>query len=583
MICAHCGRESANASHVCPHCGQYMGAQKPARLPSDQEAVVQPPRPERSKRRPKKRRRRPRHSEKYYFRARVINWAWVWFALGVVVFGLMVGAYAFLKLNSYGQVILGRMGRDTSAQALWTVGTEYFDRGDIPRAIQTYEKAAEQEPNMPGILDELFNLAEAYEAAGRQDEALAIYQRIAADAKPNGATADPRRITAYRNAIRILTNQERTALATDMMAEAYENTGDVSFFKERSQLVPKAPVASIPGGSYMLTQTVEFLSEEGHDIFYTDGEGELPEAGKLYTGPIVITEGVYVFRAVCVSQDLMSDEMSVKYTVRLPVPMAPRANVQPGEYSKPFRVKLRNVSDDKEVRFYYTIDGTRPTENSPEFKEGDPGILLPTGNVTLRAIAVNRYGKISNEMSTGYRIKGAKKKYFNETDHFGKFAVMSTPLKDFTAQFGAPIEEKTVEDDAMTGVCTALTYPWGEARFCQGREGNLLYYVSTSEPSMTGPRSTRIGMTVSDIAQNFRDMGQVAGPKGDRGIYYESNKVYAAYIVPSDNPLDGTLEYWFQTNSGKLNGTNTLTYTIENGKAVRITYAHTDKYLPISH
>lgn len=582
MTCSRCGRESNSASHVCPYCGQYMGEERASGAFPAQKAK-QPPAPKgRLRRGPRKRRAAKRKPESYYMRRHVINWAWVWFSIGILCFFMMIGAYVFLKVTPTGQKMLARMGRDADATALWAVGTEYLDKGDIPSAIDTYEKAALQDPNHPDLLKNLFNLAEAYEALERSDIAYNVFLRIAEETKGDEPTPRTQRADAYRNAIRILSAQNKVAEAAALMATAYEKTSDVSFYKERSQMVPKPPTASLSGGSYLLTQTVSFESEQGYDIYYTDGEGELPEEGILYTEPIVMTEGVYVFRAVCTSNDLMSDEMKVKYTIRLPMPMAPRANVQPGAYNNPFRVKLRNVSGEKDLRFYYTIDGTKPTPNSPEFT--GEGILVPRGRVTVRAIAVNKYGKTSNEMVMEYHVKGKVKSYFGQDDQFSKFTIMKTTLDAFTGLFGAPTGQKTIEDEAMTGTCTQALYPWGEARFCQNEQGNVLYYVTTNDPAMTGPRKTRLGMTVEEIAANYRDMGQLPGPRGDRGLYYKANDVYGAYNVPSDDPLQGVLEYWFiSTKDPKTRGTNTLTYDIEGGKAVRITYAHTDKTLPIVH
>lgn len=583
MTCSRCGRDSNSASHVCPYCGQYMGEERPSGpiKPLDGRAASAPQKPN-GRRGSRKRRAARRKPESYYMRRHVINWAWVWFSIGLVCFFLLIGGYVFLKVTPAGQIILARMGRDANATAMWTVGTEYLDRGDIPKAIDLYEEAVLKEPNHPDLLKNLFNLAEAYEALERPDLAYHVFERIAEETKGDEPTPRAQRVEAYRNAIRILNAQNNTAEAAELLATAYEKTGDLSFYKERSQLVPKPPTASLSGGSYLLTQTVSFVSEQGYDIYYTDGDGELPEEGILYKEPIVMTEGVYQFRAVCTSQDLMSDEMTVKYTIRLPVPMAPRANVQPGQYSNPFRVKLRNISDDKDLKFYYTIDGTRPTTNSPEFT-GD-GILLPRGRVLLRAIAVNKYGKSSNELVMDYAIKGKTISMFGQDDQFSKFVMLKTTLDAFSGLFGQPDKQQSIGDTAMTGACTQLTYPWGEARFCQTEQGNVLYYITTSDPSMTGPRKTKIGMTVEEITANYRDMGQLPGPRGDRGLYYKANDVYGAYNVPSDDPKSGSLEYWFvNTKDPFLRGTNTLTYHIEGGKAVRITYAHTSQLLPIVH
>ncbi len=581
MLCGRCGKQSQSASHVCPYCGAYMGEEKPSRHISEDTPVYGEMAGKRSQEK-KRRKRRPRRrsapkprKDSYYYKKHVINWAWVWFAVAILLFFLAIGSYVYLMVTPNGQVIMARMGREASADALWTVGEENMDRGDIPKAIALYEKAAEQEPENENYLINLFKLAEAYEAVGDTTKAEEIYTTIYTQGTGDEPSRRALRTQAYRSAIRLL----NVAEAAELMRVAYEDTGDASFYKERSQLVPKAPTASLPGGAHMFTQTVSFLSDQGYEIFYTTSpEAILPEEGVLYTEPLVMTEGVHTYRAVCVSGDLMSDEMNVKYTIRLPVPVAPRANVQPGEHSRPFKVKLRNVGDDKDVRFYYTIDGTRPTVNSPEFT-GD-AIQLPSGRVNLRAIAVNKYGKVSNELVMDYKIGGSTKKVFGDGDKFDKFALMKTTKDQFITAYGTPTGEETGTDTLVKGTVTTLLYPWGQARFVLKDEGNLLFYVDTADTGMTAPRKTKVGMAMEEVTAQYRDMGQLPSPNGDRGIYYNTSG-YGAYEVLSDNSLEGNLEYCY-LETGILNpGTILLTYQIQGGRVARISISYNEALIPM--
>lgn len=582
MLCGRCGKQSQSASHVCPYCGAYMGEEKPPRMDTEGTPVYgemgarRSQEKKRGKRRPRRRNAAKPRKDSYYYKKHVINWAWVWFTLIVLMFFLLVGSYVYLKVTPNGQVILARMGKEASADAYWTVGEENLDKGDIPKAIALFEQAAEQEPDNPNYLTNLFMLAEAYEAAGEPLKAREIYTTIYTEGKGEEPSRRALRTQAYRNAIRLLNDAE----AAELLRIAYEDTKDASFYKERSKLVPKPPTASLPGGPHMFTQSVSFLSDQGYDIYYvTDPEEVLPEDGILYTEPLVLTEGVHTFRAVCVSGDLLSDEMNVKYTIRLPVPMAPRANVQPGEHSKPFKVRLRNVGDDKDVRMFYTIDGTRPTVNSPEFT--GEGIQLPVGRVNLRAIAVNKYGKVSNELVMDYKIKGTPKKQFNSDDRFDKFTLMKTTKDEFISLYGAPAGEATGTDELVAGTVTTLTYPWGEARFVLKDAGNLLFYVDTRDTGMTAPRKTRVGMSMQEVTDQFRDMGQLPSPNGDRGIYYNASSGYAAYQVLSDNALEGNLEYCYLDTGVEHPGTILMTYHIRNGQVNNITLSYTDTFIPM--
>ncbi|MDO5021718.1 MAG: FN3 associated domain-containing protein [Eubacteriales bacterium] len=576
LKCPKCNKLSDSASRVCPYCGTYMGDLRQTPTPAD--AVSLNPRPKRREEHEKRSTKLKNKNNKYYYKKHVINWAWVTAISFVLMFFAFLGAYVYLKLTPNGQVILARHGRDANAAAYWTVAEEHLNTGAIPKAIEFAEKAYNIDPNAPDIYKQCFLLAEIYETAGDLENAKKTYRLIYTDIKGDGETVKSMRVSAYRNHIRILQSENLIAQAADLMLTAFEKTKDNSFYKERSQIVPSPPTASLPAGPHTFTQELTFISEGGYDIYYALGDETLPEEGILYTEPIILTEGAYQFRAICVSRDLMSDEMTVRYTISLPRPVAPKSNYAPGEYKRPFRVKLRNIGDDPDVRIYYTVDGSRPSENSPEFT--DEGILLPSGNVILRAITVNKYGKSSNELQVSYKIGGNVKKRFNAKDNVSGMPIMEYDYSKFIERFGTPDKELKGTDKLVNGSCTLLKYPWGEARFTLRNNGNLLYYLDTTNPDIKGPRGTAIGQSVSDVSSQFRDMGQPAGPTGHRGIYYDQRIGNAEYIVDSDDPSFGHLNYSYQDYNALHTGTVYLSYHIESGRVTRITYKYTEFMQP---
>lgn len=578
--CPVCGKISSSVSRVCPYCGSFLGEDKRSSDTGDRGIMQLERETERNtvkvpKARSKKKRAR---KQSYYYRKHVVNWAWVFAGLLILLFITLVAGYAYLKLTPKGQVILARAGKDASAEAYWTIGEEYLNTGAIPKAIEACEKAFEMEPENPKIFEHSFLLAEVYETAGMEDEAMEVYAYIYTNLKGEGETIKAMLSSAYRSHIRILSSQGFEAQAADLMQQAYEHTGDTHFYKERSQLVPSAPTTNLSGGPYLFNQKLEFYSDGGYDIYYATADEVLPEEGTLYTEPILLTEGVYKFRAICVSKDLISNEMQVKYNITLPRPTAPKSNRQPGEYNKPFKVMLRNIGDDPDVRMYYTVDGSRPTTNSPEFT--DEGILIPAGRIRLRAIAINKYGKESNELQIEYKVKGKTEKYFSGDDKVASMAIMEYDYQKFVERFGSPINEVKGEDSLVKGTATLLTYPWGEARFTQREVGNVLYYLDTVDSSMTGPRNTAIGQSLSEITSKFRDKAQPAGPFGDRGLYYDQSVGYGAYTASPDDPSDGALEYFYQDYNALHTGSVLLVYHIKEGKAERITYSFTDFMQP---
>lgn len=76
----------------------------------------------------------------------------------------------------------------------------------------------------------------------------------------------------------------------------------------------------------------------------------------------------------------------------------PRFNKEGGEYDEIISITL-NGSTDGTV--YYTMDGTKPTVNSFEYKTP---ILLESGDYTISAVFVNVYGIMGDAVSQSYRI-----------------------------------------------------------------------------------------------------------------------------------------------------------------------------------
>ncbi|MGI6694843.1 MAG: chitobiase/beta-hexosaminidase C-terminal domain-containing protein [Christensenellales bacterium] len=584
MICRYCQKESNPASRICPFCGEYMGAVGDVDIdailedaPSiDLSWAGRTTRSANVRKKPRRKRgkRRSRMTKKNTYQKRMINWAKVSVSIGMLLIVLAAGAFIYLKMTPGGQLIMARMGREASADAYWALGTEYLDQGYVARSIETYEKALEIEPERPDLADKLLLLAEGYEAASRYDDAQAVYKRIYTE-------VDKTHVTSYRRHIDLLLSLERVIPATDLMQTAYEKTGDESFYNQRSQMVPYPPVASLASGRYLFSRTVEFSSPQGYDVVYATGDEELPDAGTLYTGPITMKEGTHTFRAVAVSRELFSDEMSISYTIALPSPLAPRTNMASGTYERPIKVSLRNIDEDKDLRFFYTIDGTRPTTDSPEYT-GEP-IQLAGGKTYLRAISLNKHGKTSNELNIEYDVKYSNRapfvKYFRPEDQFPDFEIHKTTPEQLTAKMGTPDSQEEIVDEDVTGKAIKLVYPWGEARFFTGEKGMILYYFTTNQVSHVGPRKTAVGQSLDDVIAKFRTMGQLPNARGDRGLYYDMSEGFAHYRVASDDPDTGTLTYVY-VGTG-ISGSLILEYAIAAGRVERITLRNVSRQLSL--
>ena len=210
----------------------------------------------------------------------------------------------------------------------------------------------------------------------------------------------------------------------------------------------------------------------------------------------------------------------------MPSPQIPGYSLAPGTYEKRQRIWLRPGKEnekDTDITIYYTIDGSEPDADSPVYT-GEP-FYLPGGNVTLKAVAVNGYGKASNTLNVGYKITGvtAPKKSYTVEDTANGLKLYSTTREQFQQAYG---ESSQVEEVWLSGfdeACQKHIYPWGYATMTRIKTGWVLAELYFTTSQFSGPRQTGIGSTESDVVGKFRDMGQVESPSGNRGLYQMDN------------------------------------------------------------
>ncbi len=607
MVCEHCGNLVRDDAMVCDQCGaEIRTARRSEGVAGRRQGRAERPRQEyvgsmvfqeetpmpdavlTSQRRPRsegagkpdshrgtpppptggqeiKHRNRERARAK---RRMMVNWAMVGAVSICVVILLAIGAFAFLKLTDPGQLILARMGKDANATALWTYGQELLDQGYVDRSVSTFELAYEKEPEREDIYDRLQQLADAYEAAGRNGDAERIYTLLYSEIEPENPVA-------YRAVVRMMENQNRMLELSAFLKLAFEKTGDVSFRRQREDMLPSIPTTDVEAGSLLRERDVTLSSKEDYDIYYLLGqEGVLPEDGTLYTEPIHLGEGTHILRAVAVSSELISDELNVQYTINLPVPNSPLSSLAPGPYDRKQRIWLRYVESDeeksaddprqKDITIYYTIDGQTPTSNSPIYT-GEPFYLPGGKSVILKAVAVNGYGKVSNVMERQYQINIPFKLYFNDSDEFSEFTLMTTTRDAFVKKYGQPIEEVEIEDANVPGNAVKLNYSWGEARFQMTEKGYTIYSIETTSTSMVGPRKTKVGMKETEITEKYRDMGQTYDQNGDRSLYYDESQGYGK-LYHLDNVNDRIDYVYYRTDTGVV----TLSFHLENGTVTKM-------------
>lgn len=506
------------------------------------------------------------HRRKHPLSKHQINWTHVAIVLSVLLVAAGIGVYLFLDKTDDGQKIMARFGQDATAAAMWEVGQEVMDTGDIDRAINLFETAREKDGEENINVSGLLTLGSAYEAAGRVDDAEALYREIYTDIVPSAPEA-------YRNVIRILLASERRAEAGELMQTAFEATGNNSFRQQRMELLPLSPMVDLTAGYYTEKKNITLSSPQGYDIYYTfDPETVLPEEGTLATGAIFLDEGIWDLRAVAVSGELVSDPLTASYKVFMPSPQTPGCSLAPNTYERRQRIWLRPGKDnekDTDITIYYTIDGSTPDADSPVWT-GEP-FYLPSGKVKLQAVAVNGYGKASNILTVEYKFTFSPKPKdsYRVTDTANGLTLFTTTREDFQNAHGKGDSMEEVWLKGINEPCQKYNYPWGHATMAKTKTGWVLAELYFKSGIFAGPRSTGIGNTEDEVVSKFRDMGQVTSPSGNRGLYdndYGTGKIYLNE--------DGTKLIRYVTNTADSHQWQ-LDYELGTGgtvKAIRMLY-----------
>lgn len=449
----------------------------------------------------------------------------------------------------------------------WEVAQEYVDEGDLDTAIMAFRMADLLDPDN---YDGLMELASTYELKSENELAEEIYLDLVENISPF-------RGEAYTALIRLYQNTNRGPEAAEMMRLAYENTDRETFRLQRREYIPQSPQVNLIAGRYEISAMKEDIllsSPQSFDIYYTmDSDAQLPEEGILADGgPLQITEGSVTLRAVCVNGDLVSDPLSVSYTFYYPSPPAPKCNLAPNTYNSLRTVSLRagtreeytkkqQAEMEANLTFYYTIDGTTPTEESPVY-DGTP-IQLPGGKVILKAVCVNQYGKMSSTLEVEYKFNA--KPYpldmYGEEDVFANFTLNKTTPEEFTAAFGQPLSEQPTTYLYLEAEARHYEYKWGHAVFALMNNQWQLVRVDMNSSITTAPRGVGFGSSESEVCGVYKDFGQVQSPNGTRGLYYtypttgqvlisDNGARYIQYTCQTKESRQWVLQYWL--NNGRV-------------------------------
>ena len=486
-------------------------------------------------------------------RLKMVNWMKITLITVSVLVLALIGGWLFLEKTDEGQKLMARLGRKATSSALWSVGEELMNTGDMEGAIVNFEKAKKQdEAEEHEDVDGLLMLASAYEAVGKTDEAAALYERI--------YTNTPSRTEAYVNHIRILRSSGKTgdlAKAGELMKLAYEKTGEASFQTQRRDLLPAPPEVDLTAGYYEAKKYIAITSYQGYEVYWTfDENAELPSGGTLWTERVFLDEGIWNLRAVAVNGELVSDELRGTYKIIMPSPQTPQCNLAPGTYKTRQKIRLKpgqdNLNDD-DIVIYYTVDGSTPDADCPIYT-GEP-IQLPSGHtVTIKAFAVNKYNKVSNMLERSFKIEA--KPYpltaWEITETIGGFELNKTTMLDFQSSYGEGTLTEMEQSGDFETECRKYEYPWGYAVMNLSRKNWVLVELYFRDGTFKAPRGTGIGDPMDFVVGKFKDLGQVKSASGNRRLYTlnsgNDGRIYLqedkkTYIVRYRIRSDG---HWYQ-------------------------------------
>lgn len=495
----------------------------------------------------------------------------------VLVFVTTVCAVTLLR-DERGQRLMAQWGWEIApTDAYLTIGRELIEQAYYTRALEPLGVVIERDPTN---VDGLNLLAQAYTELGRVDEAKEIYLSLIND--PESA-AHP---AAYRNLIKIYQSEGYNAEALELMKIGAENvTTTTEFTVMLRENTPQAPVFSWEEGRYNEEKDLTITIPAGQTVYYTIDGTDPSESGLIYTeGTLIhLAEGKTTVKAIGFTENgTPSEQISATYTVIIPTPAAPKANIASGKLKKSVKVSLRPGSEDKKendqiVAIYYTMDGRQATTESTLYDDENP-IQLPIGKTTLRAISVHANGKISYEMQVTYDVEGNLKYMFREQDTFKNMELFSTGYNTFTKNWGTPnsyeiLPQEQWYDEEIESY--EAVYDWGTARFCIKKAGGspVLYALDTTNSKMTAPRSTKIGMSGEEVMEKYQDLGQAPLDEDGNRLLYNLNSAgykFGSYRYEGDGRY--AIHYYYPVGDKNEIFVELSYYLDENGDVERIVW-----------
>ena len=208
---------------------------------------------------------------------------------------------------------------------------------------------------------------------------------------------DPENTTAYGELLRLYEQQEKYVEIRDLMDNASDNMREIY-----QNYVCTLPEISQEGGSFTEEISIEFTNiPSGTEVYYTLDGSDPDQNSEKYQESVELTEeGTFTFKYIAYNQkSIPSDIGEEEYIISFDAPDRPLIAPVSGRYDYQENII---VTVPEGCTVYYAFDET-PTIESTEYTEP---VLMPEGEHTFSAIAVDSRGKISPVASEVYVYYG---------------------------------------------------------------------------------------------------------------------------------------------------------------------------------
>lgn len=376
MKCRNCGADLEEGTLFCPVCGkevQWVPEYNTLETLIKQREIEAQEKKRREMEARKEREKEERKAElerkKKRHKRRLI--------IGTIGTVIVLGAAAFLfvyqtQINSFSY----QMNRAETA----------YGQGDYESALSYVARAQELEQGnaQAQILE-----ARIYIKDNNVSAAESILNSV--------IETDPENTTAYGELLRLYEQQEKYVEIRDLMDNASDNMREIY-----QNYVCTLPEISQEGGSFTEEISIEFTNiPSGTEVYYTLDGSDPDQNSEKYQKSVELTEeGTFTFKYIAYNQkSIPSDIGEEEYVISFDAPDRPLIAPVSGRYDYQENII---VTVPEGCTVYYAFDET-PTIESTEYTES---VLMPEGEHTFSAIAVDSRGKISPVASEVYVYYG---------------------------------------------------------------------------------------------------------------------------------------------------------------------------------